>query len=89
MMCGGHGHGEARWKAAGVERTRRAEVERWGRERGESREEGELDGDRVGPVAGKGDPADSRRKDGRSEGLMDLAAWIDGDRSEIVEMRGG
>jgi hypothetical protein len=33
------GRGEARWKEAGVEKTRRAEVERWDRERGESREE--------------------------------------------------
>ena len=34
----------------------------------------------IGPVVGKGDPADSGRKDGGSEGLMDLAAWIDYDR---------
>ncbi len=33
------GRGEVRWKAAGVEKTRRAEVERWGRRLGESREE--------------------------------------------------
>ena len=50
---------------------------------------GELDGDLIGPVAGKGDPADLGRKDWGSEGLMDLFAWVDGDRTEIVEMRGG
>ena len=35
-MRGGHGRSEARCKAAGVEETRRAEVERWEWERGES-----------------------------------------------------
>jgi hypothetical protein len=49
----------------------------------------ELDGDLIGPVAGKRDPADFGCKDGGSEGLMELAAWIDDDRSQIVEMRGG
>ena len=38
-MRGGHGRSEARCKAAGVEETRRAEVERWEGERGEFREE--------------------------------------------------
>ena len=50
---------------------------------------GELDGNLIGPVAKTIDPADSGCRDGGSEGLMELAAWIDDDRSEIVEMRGG
>ena len=29
------------------------------------------------------------RKGGRSEGLIDLAAWIDGDTLESIKMSGG
>ena len=73
---------------------RRLDGQRWkdgtGSWGSSGKRQGELDGDLIGPVAGKGDPADSGRKDWGSEGLMDLAAWVDGDRTEeIVEMRGG
>ncbi len=43
----------------------------------------------VGPGAGDGNTAVAGSKGGRAEGLMDLAAWIDGDRLEFIKMGGG
>ena len=51
--------------------------------------EGELDGEMVGPGAGDGDTMNAGSKDGRVEGLMDMAAWIDGDRLEFIKMGEG
>ena len=39
--------------------------------------------------AGDGNTANSGSKGGRTEGLKDLTAWIDGDELEIVMMSGG
>jgi hypothetical protein len=66
---------------------RRLDGQRWkdGAGSGESREEI----GRARRCCRKRRPGGFGGKDGRSEGLMDLAARIDGDRSEIVEMRGG
>jgi hypothetical protein len=43
----------------------------------------------VGPCAGDGDTANAGSKGGRVEGLMDIAAWIDGDRLEFIKIGGG
>ena len=49
---------------------------------------GELNGDLVGLGARDGDKADAWRKGGRAERLMDLAAWIDGNRLEFITISG-
>ena len=43
----------------------------------------------VGPGAGDGDTVNAGSKGGRVEGLMDMAAWIDGDMLEFIKMGGG
>ena len=43
----------------------------------------------VGPAAGDGDTTNAGSKGGIVEGLMDMAAWIDGDRLEFIKMGGG
>ena len=43
----------------------------------------------VGPDAGDGDTTNAGNKGWRVEGLMDMAAWIDGDRLEFIKMGGG
>ena len=43
----------------------------------------------VGPGAGDGDTTNAGSKGCRVEGLMDMAAWIDGDRLEFIKMGGG
>jgi hypothetical protein len=43
----------------------------------------------VGPGAGDGDTTNAGSKGWRLEGLMDMAAWIDGDRLEFIKMGGG
>jgi hypothetical protein len=43
----------------------------------------------VGPGAGDRNTANAGSKGGRAEGLMDMAAWIDGDRLEVIKMGGG
>ena len=43
----------------------------------------------VGPGAGDGDTTNAGSKGWRVEGLMDMAAWIDGDRLEFIKMGGG
>ena len=40
----------------------------------------------VGPGAGDGDTTNAGSKGCRVEGLMDMAAWIDGDRLEFIRM---
>ena len=53
------------------------------------KKKGELDGDLVGHEARDRDKADAWCKGGRAEGLMDLAAWIDGERLEFIKISGG
>ena len=43
----------------------------------------------VGPGTGDGNTANAGSKGGRAEGLMDMAAWINGDRLEVIKMGGG
>ena len=43
----------------------------------------------VGPCARDGDTTNAGSKGGRVEGLMDIAAWIDGDRLEFIKIGGG
>ena len=88
-----NGGGQRGWR--GFNGQRRKDVAGSpGRSPGERLPEGcwtkdELDGDLVGPGARDGSKADAWRKGGRAEGLIDLAAWIDGDRLEFIKMSGG
>ena len=43
----------------------------------------------VGPGTGEGNTVNAGSKGGRAEGLMDMAAWINGDRLEVIKMGGG
>ena len=52
------------------------------------RRKGELDGEMVGPGAGDGNTANTGSKGGRAEGLIDMEAWIDGDRFKFIKMGG-
>ena len=80
-----------------MEKAHWAGMERWGRKPwgpGESSakvgwRKGELNGKLVGTWAEDGNTTGTGRKDGRAEGLMDLAEWIDGERLEITQMSGG